>query len=78
MTLDKSAPAKSGRPPLETIAEILLFNCAPALKAAAAPVLAPKKPTGKFLSFFWLANSLTIAIKRSVKSEILNQYSPNI
>jgi hypothetical protein len=42
-TLDKlSEPAKSGLPPLETIALTIFSRCAAATSAAAAPVLAPK------------------------------------
>src|SRR5271166_3507592 len=44
-TAESARPARSGRPPRETIAAIGLSCAASATSAAAAPVLAPKYPT---------------------------------
>ena len=55
-TSARESGARSGRPPRETTAFTSFGRCAAALRAAAAPVLAPNRPTGRLFQFLFISH----------------------
>jgi hypothetical protein len=72
-TEPRSTPARSGRPPRETTADTPSGWRAAATRAAAPPVLAPKKPTGNPVTAGSIDNQSAMATRRPARRPMSNR-----
>ena len=74
-TWGRYSPARSGRPPRETTAAMSFGSLAAAIKAAAAPVLAPKYPKANLFVKRSIPSHSVTPMRRSASNVMLKRYS---